>query len=351
MVIVGKPTAKAKPTDTGKIYDQPERQKTSGAVLQKEDKAPEGYNQDVYNKSGKLIKEEDYTTPEEMAIENAKKKDTTARSDNYPTATFTDVETGQPSGFDYKGNTYFGPPKLINEAVQRGMLKEQANAPALQQIEQARQETSLKTLRERQLLENEQLRADYLEEQPERLTGTSALARAGGVPSFILADKLRKLAGKPQLTEEQKTQIATTKGVRFPLSVLGGIIGTDIPFLEKSFSDLFNLGTAVSNMEGDITLKRTATRDILTAVRDGADPIEALRAITTIEESIESDQWALLNEISNSPEHLKEGKTINEFIYRNLATVNSRKGILERYIITGDYSEIDRAITEGYDEE
>lgn len=178
---------------------------------------------------------------------------------------------------------------------------------------------------------------------PQKTAGIATLAITA-VGAGVLASSF--LGGSAAITAATtatpKAAAATSalgglsKASKFILSAIGlGSISTLTSYLTSGRYNAIN---------ADMTALRTATRDIVTDVTKGADPQEAIEALTIIEE--QENQLAASLKLANqyTLQGRLSGRTPDADIYRNLNAVIRRRQALERYAIDGDIDALARSV-------
>jgi len=263
-----------------------------------------------------------------------------------------DKDTGKISGVKMPdGRELVGiPAKEVRSMVEswRGETELPEGAVEMTEVSEAeRKEQQLEEFRVEGVKENEQLREEFLSFGE----GGSLLERAaeaGWIPLDIAANAMRGLLEKTtgiklhrSSGEDREARAKTTIGKVIGVPV--GVVFTT-GFKGLNLANMIGLGDEISEIEGDITSLRTSTRDILTEVRDGGDVFDAIDALEKIEESIRWKQGDLTVAIEMSPSDTRAGKKAGDMLFRELIAVQTRKRILIRLSVSGDFSELDRSL-------
>lgn len=145
----------------------------------------------------------------------------------------------------------------------------------------------------------------------------------------------------PAMLAKTSTKVKAVLGkIKKLTGVTGAIVGIG------GISTVYGLLTSgkVKNLEGDITLLRTSTRDIVTSISKGGDPTEAVILLRQIEEDIRAMEGDLNTAIDRSPQHRLAGKDTQEFMFRNLLAVMTRRHAVQQFALDGDYDTLQRTI-------
>jgi len=264
--------------------------------------------------------------------------------------TFTD-EHGRTSGVELPdGRTFFGinPEQVQN--VTDDFLKERTSPEGTSSINMtAEQRAKQLQLQEISRQTSEQITENVSgldnqpilsEEERNRKAGEALFAKVGG---FAVGDSE---TGKALTNYLLSSQV----GGKFA-SVVGygtKFTGIDIPGTGASINDLLfgDYEKTISSLQSDAGELETGSRTILMGVSGGVmDADIAIDAMNKLEEGTRqryADAQLLLDE---NPDAIRQGIDTQESLITALNVIQSRKGMILKYKLTGDSTEIDRAVS------
>jgi len=139
----------------------------------------------------------------------------------------------------------------------------------------------------------------------------------------------------------QVPAVATAFGkAKLAIGVISGI----------SISKVFGAvtGGRVKDLEAQINDIRAASRDIVTSVAKGSDPLEAIELLTQMEEEMMWKIGSLNLAIDRSPIDSLTGKDTQNFAFRAVSGVVRRRQAIELFMIDGDVQAL--ALVTGFGE-
>lgn len=171
----------------------------------------------------------------------------------------------------------------------------------------------------------------------ELIGGALPIGGVGGAGGLIGTSE--KVA-KPIVFNGVKNAKPIVSNIKKVMGYGGGIIGIG------SAGAIFNALTegSIKEIEGDMTQLRTGTRDIVTDVTKGADPMEAIEMFDQILENYDNMEQNLKERVIHSPMARIRGKTIEPQVFRDKNAMIRRRQAIERFIIDGDVEALSRII-------